>query len=360
MYTPKSGTLTSGAPGDYVPKSGTISAQVPNQNTPQAQDKGAPLWMKYLFPAVGQQVGAWGGRAAGVVGGAMIPGADLTGIPEVAGGYAGGVAGAGAGSAGGTELYNLIDKAMGGKGNDNVGQSAVEGGGAQAIGGPLAKGAGMILHPIQSAGSQIGKMLAKSPAVVDIGKTIDRFVADKLPKYAQNGMGMEGKEAWQTLQPNVIDAVKSRQVMPILQNQANGAFPTQDIAGLQLPVQQAYGIKSAFQKQIGDAYSKNDVNPLIQQKKDFTSLLTKDVHNADPSIARMDTMLRALHGIENFGTQATNLLPGHVANAVRYMGGIPLKAAQWSIPQNGGWWNTINPLLGSLLNTANRTANQNQ
>ena len=89
--------------------------------------------------------GALGGGVAGVGGGALVPGADLTGVPEVAGGYAGGVAGERigqtAGGAGGQALGQWVKNALTGQKTTIAGEAGAAGEGAMnSIGGNLIAG----------------------------------------------------------------------------------------------------------------------------------------------------------------------------------------------------------------------------
>ena len=119
---------------------------------PQAPAQGTqPNWWEKLLPdalgAAGSFIGGIGGGIAGVAGGAAIPGADLTGIPEVAGGMGGWKLGQSVGGAAGGALGKTIENYLTGQKDlgNGVGASAVENGIAPAVGGALIKGGGALV-----------------------------------------------------------------------------------------------------------------------------------------------------------------------------------------------------------------------
>jgi hypothetical protein len=123
------------ASGESVPIPAGASVGVPipkgaSIGKPKAPEAKEPFAVKaagYL-PMVGQ----FGGEFAGATGGALIPGAGETGIPE----YAGAVAGGGLGSAGGAVLENKIRAAYKYP-PVSVGTEAAWGAGGSAVGGAL-------------------------------------------------------------------------------------------------------------------------------------------------------------------------------------------------------------------------------
>lgn len=108
------------------------------------------------LPMIGGTIGQWGGGilggAGGVLGGAAIPGADLTGVPEVAGGVVGAkvgsTAGAAAGGALGQGAQDFLTHNVNGGTLGRIGMAGLENGIGGLIGDGLIKGGGAILHGI--------------------------------------------------------------------------------------------------------------------------------------------------------------------------------------------------------------------
>lgn len=437
-----------GSPNTYMPKS-AIPYQSPQQNQQPTQQKGAPLWMRYLLPLVGQSLGSWGGGALGVAGGAAIPGADLTGVPEVAGGYAGHIAGGSVGDAAGTELYNMIDKAMGGQGNADVGNAAQWGAGSEAIGIPGAKLSGAALHPLQSlvkgAGPLQGllKTIANSKANINTQPIVDTIINKVAPGAVKAGLGVEGQNEIKATVPAFIDAVKARQVQqainssgmpqsfedlisnpdmasstikgapvggttqfrrmggvgpgkagppgylkevnvqggasvnpdqPLLPNSNLNSNAEQfgNVQNMQLPMNQAYGLKSDYQDLVNNSggYGGSPLKPTTQGQKAIAAMLRNQIHSASPTnfnplngpmqlgVSGYDKALQFGHNAENV-LNVLNKIPiiGHPLNTIL---GAPRWVAQRMIPQSGGAWNQINPWLLNLLGTATNVNNQNQ
>ncbi len=131
-----------------------------------------------MLPTAGAIAGGIGGAAAGALGGAAIPGADLTGVPEAAGGYAGGVAGSGAGAAAGEALKEKLQGQ-----NLDPGAIATQGGinaGIDAIGGPLLSLGGKalesvakpVLSTIGKGVSKLGEMFGAKPVAESVEKAV--------------------------------------------------------------------------------------------------------------------------------------------------------------------------------------------
>jgi hypothetical protein len=111
------GTTSKSTP---IPKGATVGSGAAKTKDPLAVRAAG------FLPMVGQ----FGGEALGAMGGAAIPGADLSGVPE----YAGAVAGGSAGSAGGAALENKV-RAHYGLPPVSVGSEAAWGGAGSAVGG---------------------------------------------------------------------------------------------------------------------------------------------------------------------------------------------------------------------------------
>ena len=114
-------------PGFKLDGAPAVGPAAPPARPPVAKEPFAVKAAGYL-PAAGQM----GGEALGAMGGAAIPGADLSGVPE----YAGAVAGGAAGSAGGAYLQNKVRGAYN-LPPVSVGKEALYGGATSAIGGAL-------------------------------------------------------------------------------------------------------------------------------------------------------------------------------------------------------------------------------
>lgn len=133
---------------------------------PQAPQQQAPDWVRAL-PTIGGTAGSFiGGALGGLVGGAggvgagaLVPGADLTGIPEVAGGIAGGiggarigsVAGGGAGGGIGQAAEDFLTHNLNAGSWGRVGGSTLENAIGSLFGEGLVKGGGMLVKGAMGA-----------------------------------------------------------------------------------------------------------------------------------------------------------------------------------------------------------------
>jgi len=116
--------------GKFVPYHGPIAKTTVPAAVPTSSEKPEPLGARLAgwLPAVGQ----FGGEALGAIGGAAIPGAGETGVPE----YVGATTGGALGSAAGAEAENKIRAAYG-LPPVSVGEEAAVGGVGSAVGGLL-------------------------------------------------------------------------------------------------------------------------------------------------------------------------------------------------------------------------------
>jgi hypothetical protein len=123
---------------------------IPNQ-TPKPQE--APGWVRAL-PAIGGTagsiIGGLLGGGAGVAAGAAVPGADLTGVPEVAGGIGGyklgSTAGAGIGGGAGQAAEDFLTHNLNAGSWGRVGGSALENAIGDLVGGTIVKGGSMLVN----------------------------------------------------------------------------------------------------------------------------------------------------------------------------------------------------------------------
>lgn len=131
-------------------KYGTSS---PSQATPTPKGGGMD-WIPGVAGTVGQVLGGLGGAALGGLGGAAVPVADLTGVPEVAGGIAGERIGQTAGGAVGQGAGEWLRETLTGQKADaghianNAGQGVLW---AQVPGGKMAEG---VVNPLLKMGAK--------------------------------------------------------------------------------------------------------------------------------------------------------------------------------------------------------------
>lgn len=348
------------------------------------------------------------GGAAGVAGGAMIPGADLTGIPEAVGGYAGAVGGAGIGSGAGNAMADFIRSLTGDKSiniqqtlKDTPGQ-VTSGAASEAIGLPVAKGLGYLAHPIQPFIDMVDKKLASSPKVVDFGQLLKDYEVNVLPKLRQSGFGQKATDAYNELSANITDAVsafKNPASKSALKTEVSGIpnevtpavgmsepsrygyngplrdpiplsnTTSQNVSSMELPISQANQLKRNLSQQVSDYYGFDTGKPNIEANKQFGHLLKTNIEQQVPGVNTMgpgnilpggNKVASALYNVPNTADALMRILSlgqPQVANALGKVGNLPFKAIQKVIPSNGGY---LRQLLPGLFQTGSSLNSQDQ
>ena len=338
--------------------------------------------------------GNYGGRA-GVALGAMIPGANLTGASEMAGGYLGASTGAGIGAGVGNAAVDLVRRGLGDQSVNldqtipNSIQAGKEAATGQAIGGPIAKVLGVALHPMQTATKGLIGTLSKSNAKIDVGNVIDAITNKVAPQAEQSGLGVAGRNEINKTTAPLISAVKSLQKSPILMNALGipprfnqvvsdpnlvKALPSTlvdtapnglgDVAGYQLPIKQAYGLKSNYQDMVANAggYGGNPITPTVQGQKAIASGLRQEIHNASPvDLAKGQIGVQGWDKLLQSGYQAQDILNvlskiPHVGQGIGALLGLPGKTAQSLVSQNGGRAGKALPSLIQMILMGNQAS----
>jgi hypothetical protein len=318
--------------------------------------------------------GAIAGGALGGIGGAatgaLVPGADLSGVPEVAGGYLGGVAGAGAGSGAGNATADWIRGLFGDKTVNpqqtlnNTPEQVKEGAVSQAIGVPIAKGLGVLAHPIASVMSGdvpfikgVDSTLAKSSKQIDIGQLINEYKQNVIPEMEKKGVGTDATKAFNKLMVDMTNATSAFK--------ASSKVMDTEGFGMNLSMSQANQLKRNVTQSISDFYGQPTQSADINARKAFGGILKKAIETAEPSVKLPNSIASKLYKAPEFAQGLGQILAlgnPKAAKAIEMIGNLPSGIIHKVIPQGGGYLNQALPRSLQLLLQANQAdqANQNQ
>lgn len=345
--------LYGGSNTPSVPQSPAFAAAQAKQPTDKGYKSNV---LNTIFSTGGAVLGGIGGGIAGVAGGAMVPGFDLTGIPEAVGGYTGAVAGAGAGAGAGNGLADFIRGLSGDKSVNatqtlqNTPDQVKSGAAAEALGVPIAKGLGLVAHPIMPFINRVNTILDNSPKVTDMGKILNDFRTNELPKLYAAGHGNAAQAAYDDLTQRVRGMITA--IKPHVPGNANTVG---DIADMSIPVSQANEIKRSLYQLVGDNYGEI-AKPNVEAIKGFAKLTKDQVAKAEPAISKYNAAASGLYKVPDTAKALTNIIglgQPAAARSLQMITGAPTKAAQKVIPANGGYLRTLIPGLfqgGAQLN----------
>lgn len=342
-FTPDNSSVPAGAykPQTFAPDS--TQQQTPTQSQPQQK---LPGWLHVLFPMLTGGLGGFLGSAGGIAAGALVPGADLTGVPEAAAGYAGAVGGAGAGTALGQGAINGVEKMMGGAAPANMsGQlnsmknAGIAGGAAEAIGIPVAKGLGYIAHPIAPFINSVNQTLADSPENIDFSKLFQNYQQNELPNLARQAKGPDVNSSYEALR-NYL----SNDVIPAYQPHLSPSGNTPvDVNSLNVPVADANLIKRALTS--GADYGNPNKNIENLNRIKLSSYLKTAIEQAVPQVKTPNTIAHNLYNVQDAVPQLVKAFP-FIGRLIDKTGGLAIPAAQKAIPANGGYLQQLFSILG--------------
>lgn len=340
----------------------------------QKADKSKQNSWADALPGIGGTVGQIGGgilgAGAGVAGGAAIPGADLTGAPEVAGGVMGEKAGQTVGGAGGQMVGDALKQLFQGQGSkmdagsllSNAGQGAlyaqVPGGKMAAdIANPLVRGAAKAgIRAIGGAGVGAGTQGMRNvqkgqPLTQNMGSqaAMSGALNTILPGAAE-GLGVLGKGAqWiGNKGAEMGQSVISRKGMAATQ-------AVQKLFGGQTLETGQGGAK--ISKPVQDLFNKYNYTPPpegnVQEAAGFLSKASQDVENHLQPILKAEAVtnddvaplvkknLETFYGTANLGSKSKNIPPEIKTYLNKLKGGqmnlSELKTFQRGLKDYGNW-----------------------
>lgn len=276
--------------------------------------------------------------------GAMIPGLGETGISEAAGGYAGATGGAGVGSGVGNAGADLIRKYILGDNTVDMSKTAQNsvdagkiGAASTAIGGPIAKGLGIALHPVQAAMegaapafkdipflAGVNQVLSKSTKSInmsDIDGLLSDFQKDELPKFTDKLMGPQAQKAYDDLISTIGDAY-------------GGNGKTNEKIG-KVTVKSAQKIKQALYGMAKDLYGFQ--GPIEGQVQKGVARYVKGAIDAtEPGVKTPNRVASVASAIPNTLGGLTQFLPGPAGKAVSTIAGLPGGVLGGAFPLQAG------------------------
>lgn len=311
-----------------------------------------PGWAKTIAPILTELMGAQIGQMAGVPLGAMGGGAVGSVLPgagtvvgaaggAVAGGYGGRVAGGGAGRAAGEMGIDYLEDILNKRelsSDVDLGDSFKTGAVSEAIGTPLAKGAGLLAHPIKPLIGRVNKILENSPKTFNITDLISKGRAKIQPDLDRQMVGTKGREA---LNQTVVDMIGSARERI---THTSGKIVDD------LPISELNDMKRLLYKNAKE-YGR-DTGKLPQEvSKKMGRFLKETIEEAEPGVKLPNSIASLLYKVPDLMSTLPYLIPGlplRGVGAINKVGSIPFKVAQKAIPEDGGLLQQIFPALFQL------------
>lgn len=295
---------------------------------------------------VGGMVGERAGAGVGSLMGSIFPPAEVLTIP--AGAYGGSVLGGGAGSAGAEAIINAAEDYMNNRpiniADVNYGDRFKEGAMGQALGIPIAKGVGLLAHPIKPLTDIVSKKISDSPAVANILNILDNWVPLMKDKFAQDTLSTEGAKAVDKV--NLNTQLAARSLIPHDSSQISNDLSMPQLNQLKQTIQQS--VSKYYGKGFGDMPVSQRAE--IVARKDLAHTLKGVLEDNVPGIATPNNIASALHNLDliTFLRHAPwNLPGGGILRLVGY-GSEPIRQGiQKAIPAGGGYLNQLLPALFS-------------
>lgn len=329
----------------------------------QQQQQYKPNLLNNVLSTGGAIGGGLLGGAGGVIAGAAIPGADLTGVPEAALGYAGGVAGAGVGAGAGNASADFIRGLFGDKTVNpqqtlqNTPEQMAEGAAGQAIGLPMAKGMGIVAHPIANVMGGgvpfikgVDATLGKSAKQIDIGDILGLYKKNVIPEMEKKGLGFDATQAFNKMSADMTGATSAYKASPDVMDTGG--------LGMNIPIKQANQLARNVQQSVKNFYGQSTQNADISARKAFAGLLKDAIHTAEPATKTADKIAHKLYqgpDIANGLLQILSMGRPEAARALQMVGNIPNAITNKVIPANGGY---LKKALPSLIQTLLQTNQQ--
>lgn len=298
----------------------TVNTSVDSQ--PEMQDQTDDRFLGGALPIAG---GILGG-ATGAIGGLGVGSVPL------------GVAGAGIGAGGGYVLEDLLGDYFGAQEQDpmqnlqQAGSEVLQSSGGQLFGTGVARGAGLVTHPIKPLINYIDDLLARSKKTIDVSKALTRLREEGLKGekgLIAKGVGNEATKAFKKLSGDLSSALS--ELVP------DQIIPTK------VPISTANIHRRAVDE--GVKYGERGT-PLNQLTKDYTRFLRNDIREAAP--AGVNIANKAVEGISKVPEILGDLIG--VIPGGKKAASLPFKALGKTFPYGGGVWNQILPALFQMGN----------